>query len=283
MLLISKIKQLVQGLLNYVRTDSNSLPETQTFLYQMFWGVKDGSFDFYQQARSLFLRGNESPRKISVLFEYPKDKAHFPCIVIREPKKVGKFNPFGGVGVDETFGVEKYTREGFTNITSSSVDIMCISDNFLESILIAEVLYALLEGGRNTLESEFTNFDFSLNEIIAENQLFPTPIIIKNISITVEEENRYSSLLMGDYIHKFIFDAPEVMCPYECQGGDDPDEPVEIVSYFEFAYPYVWLDKKTNTGEQKILSNTDWKLEIGETEIGFDLPPYQWGEGSEKH
>lgn len=273
MILIARIRQLVQGLLDFVQRDCDSLPESQTFLYQMFWGLKDGSFDFYNQARELFLRRNTSPRKISVLMEYPKDKAHFPCIVVREPRKSPKITPFGGVGDQEMFGVAQYQREPFTTITSSNVDLMCISDNFLESVLMGEALYALFEGARNTFEQEFVNFDFSMSEIIVENQLFPVPVVIKNINITVDEECRFASILIeGEESVSGIKFTPEVQCPFNCPGEvEEPDDDDDGL-YFEFAYPYVWLRKSDNSAEQEILSNTDWKLEIGETHIGGNLP-----------
>lgn len=277
MILIARIRQLVQSLLDYIQQDCDSLPESQTFLYQMFWGLRDGSFDFYNQARSIFLRRNISPRKVSVLMEYPKDKAHFPCIVVREPRKTPKFTPLGGIGSQESFGIPEYQREPFTTITSSNVDLMCISDNFLESVLIGETLYALFEGARNTFEQEFVNFDFSMNEVIAENQLFPTPIIIKNINVNVDEESRFASILhTNNGLLRGIRFIPEPQCPYNCQNTevDEPEDGLEIGPYFEFAYPYVWLRKEDNKGEQEVLSSTDWKLYVGQTYIGGNLPAY---------
>ena len=275
MILIARIRQFVQSLLDYVQEDFNSLPETQSFLYQMFWGIQDGSFNFYNQARDIFLRKNTSPRKITVLMEYPKDKAHFPCVVVREPQKSPKLTPLGGIGGgNDTFGIPDYEREGFTNITSSKVDLMCVSDNFLESILIGEVLYTLMEGARNTLEQEFVNFDFSMSEIIVENQLFPTPIVIKNISIMLDEENRFASIVKNtNRLVRGIRFEPEVQCPYNCSGSEveEPDDGDNGL-YFEFAYPYVWLRKSDNKAEQEVLSNTDWKLYIGCTQIGGNTP-----------
>ena len=273
MILIARIRQLVQSLLDYVQRDCDSLPESQTFLYQMFWGLKDGSFDFYNQARELFLRRNTSPRKMTVLMEYPKDKAHFPCVVVREPRKSPKITPLGGIGDQEMFGVAQYQREPFTTITSSNVDLMCISDNFLESVLMGEALYALFEGARNTFEQEFLNFDFSMSEIIVENQLFPTPIVIKNINITVDEECRFASILMsGNGDVRGVKFTPEPQCPFNCPGEVEEPDDDDNGLYFEFAYPYVWLRKNDNSAEQEILSNTDWELKIGETHIGGDLP-----------
>lgn len=207
MIVIARFKQIIEGLLDYVQKDFTGVPEQETLLYQMFYGVKDGGFDFYRQAKLLFTRNNDSPRKLSVRMEYPKDKANMPCIIIREPSRSSLIpDTLGGIGnfPDDNFGSSGYEREGYTHFSSSNFSLMCFSDNMLESILIGEVIYALLMGVRNTLEQEFTNFDFSMSELIAENSLFPTPILIKNIEIKVDEEQKYPSIIRPEYVKKFI-------------------------------------------------------------------------------
>lgn len=260
MILIARIKQIVDGLIAYIQYDYESVPETQTFLYHMFYGTRDGQFDFYEQAKALFLRKNTNPRKIQVKMEYPKDKSHMPCIIVREPgRSTDKSAPLGGYGapVLDTFGVPEYEREGFRQPALSRIDLMCFSDNMLESILIGEVLYALLIGARNTFEEEFAYFDFSTNELIAENSLFPQPILIKNVSIEVEDIGDYASIVRPEIVRRFVIeDAIPV-------GSDPSWNPPPIDKYFEFSHPYVWLDQLTNNGENTIYSNTDWVLQTG--------------------
>ena len=226
----------------------------------MFYGTRDGQFDFYEQAKALFLRKNTNPRKIQVKMEYPKDKSHMPCIIVREPgRSTDKPAPLGGYGapVLDTFGVPEYEREGFRQPALSRIDLMCFSDNMLESILIGEVLYALLIGARNTFEEEFAYFDFSTNELIAENSLFPQPILIKNVSIEVEDIGDYASIVRPEIVRRFVIeDAIPV-------GSDPSWNPPPIDKYFEFSHPYVWLDQLTNNGENTIYSNTDWVLQTG--------------------
>lgn len=266
MILIARIKQIVDGLLNYIQYDFESVPENETFLYHMFYGTRDGSFDFYEQAKSIFLRKNTNPRKIQVKMEYPKDKSHMPCIIVREPgRSTDKPAPLGGYGVPtlDQFGAEQYEREGFRQPALAKIDLMCFSDNMLESILIGEVLYALLIGARNTFEEEFAYFDFSTDELIAQNDLFPQPIIIKNVVIEVEDIGNYASIIRPEMVRRFIIeDAIPV--------GSDPNwNPPPIDKYFEFSHPYVWLDELTSNGENTIYSNTDWVLTIGDELFKF--------------
>lgn len=260
MILVAKIKRLVLGLIDYIQQDYNSgIPETQTFLYQMFWGVRDGSFDFYEQAKKIFLRTNDSPRRIAVTMEYPKDKTFLPCVVVREPSKQPPQNsPFGGVGSsDGSFGIPGYEREAFTTFSESKVNLMCFSDNTMESLLIGEVLYALLQGSRNLFEQEFTNFSFSTSELVAENNLFPLPIIIKTVTISITDNEDYASLIRKNLISCLKFDSPVVV------NDAERPEPEPISKYFVFENPYLWLDSLVADGQMGVLSNTDWVLEYG--------------------
>mgnify|MGYP000757223085 FL=1 len=266
MILIARIKQIVDGLLQYIQYDYESVPEHETFLYHMFYGTRDGSFDFYEQAKKLFLRTNTSPRKIQVKMEYPKDKSQLPCIIVREPgRSTDKPAPLGGYGapVLDTFGGTEYEREGFRQPALSKIDLMCFSENMLESILMGEVIYALLIGARNTFEEEFAYFDFSTNELIAENALFPQPILVKNVSIEVEDIGDYASIIRPEIVRRFIIeDAIPV-------GSDPGWVPPPLDKYFEFSNPYVWLDSLLATGENTIYSNTDWVLSVGDELFKF--------------
>lgn len=273
MILIARIKQIVDGLLSYIQYDYDSVPEYETFLYHTFYGVKDGQFDFYEQAKKIFLRTASSPRKIQVKMDYPKDKSHLPCIIIREPgRSADKPAPLGGYGDVPTldiYGGQEYEREGFRNPYVSNIDLMCFSDNMLESILIGEVLYSLLLGARNTFEEEFLSFEFNTNELVAENSLFPQPILIKNIQVTVSDMDRYPSIIRPEIVRRFVIeDAIPV--------GSDPNwTPPPLDKYFRFAHPYVWLDDITLQAENTIWSNTDWQLSIGDELFSFGSS-YVW-------
>ena len=272
MITVARIKQIVDGLLAYVEADYNSVPENQTLLYHMFYGIKDGRFDFYEQAKEIFLRKNTNPRKIETRMEYPKDKSHMPCIIIREPgKSQGEVRPLGGFGVPplDEFGEPNYKREGFIESYISSINLMCFSDNMLESTLIGEVLYTLLVGARNTLEAEFEKFSFQAQELIAENSLFPTPILIKNIVLEIEDVATYASIIRPELITHFIIeDAIPV--------GSDPNwEPPAIEPYFVFTHPYVWLDE-VGEGENTIYSNTDWILSVTDDDLFKFGSGYVW-------
>lgn len=85
MIEIVKVKQFIVSILNYIPEDYrlHQGDEQNTFLYRLLNGMKEGNFDFYDQAKKLFLRGMTNPRNLRVLFEFPKDNTGLPAYVIR--------------------------------------------------------------------------------------------------------------------------------------------------------------------------------------------------------
>ena len=57
MIQIVKIKKIVESCLEYVQTDFESKNnEKDSFLYKVLGDTQDGSYNFYEQAKNLFLR-----------------------------------------------------------------------------------------------------------------------------------------------------------------------------------------------------------------------------------
>lgn len=63
MIEIVKVKQFIVSILNYIPEDYrlHQGDEQNTFLYRLLNGMKEGNFDFYDQAKKLFLRGMTNP------------------------------------------------------------------------------------------------------------------------------------------------------------------------------------------------------------------------------
>lgn len=205
MLQIVRMKDILNQLLEYIPIDYENYKddETKTFLYQILYGTKDGSFDFYEQAKKMFLRTNEDPRKIQVRIEFPKDKTSLPCYVIREPGKnsgmaqsIGKLTgmmmPNGGFEVRDS--------------RAYNFDVMCLADNILESILMSEILYALMLGAYNVLSTMFYKIDFNMTELIAEQDLMPLPIFFRSLRIDLASDELVPTLVDEGLLNKLIFE-----------------------------------------------------------------------------
>ena len=201
MLQIVKIKKIIESCLEYVQTDFESKNnEKDSFLYKVLGDTQDGSYNFYEQAKNLFLRKETNPNNIKVLLEYPKDRAGLPSYVIREPgKKSGIANSIGKI---ESFmgGVPMYrdTRQ-------YGLEIMCFSVNMNESILMSEILYALLLGSWDILASQFLKIEFTMKELMMQNNLMPTPIFIRSIGLDLSSEEIVPGLVDTSLLGKIIF------------------------------------------------------------------------------
>lgn len=194
MIEIVRIKDFANQLLEYIPNDikNHEQDEENTFLYRMFYGCKDGNFDFYKQAKSLFLRDQTNPRKIEVRMEFPKDKTSLPCYVIREPgKDKGPANTIGKMtGV--MYPGESWEIRDNRHFT---FEIMCLSDNFLESIIMSETLYALFLAGYNVLANTYTSIELSNSEVIPQLDLMPLPIFIRSLRLDLSVDFYIGSLV----------------------------------------------------------------------------------------
>lgn len=205
MLQIIEIKKLVVGLLEYVRLDFEKYKddETKTFLYKVLGEIKDGRFDFFEQSKSLFSRDINSPRGLRVLLEFPKDKSPLPCYVIREPgKREGPANSIGKI----TGSFYENGAMQYRDSRQYAFDIMCLTDNMLESITMSEVLYAMLLGVYDSLADRYNTISFDMKELMAQNDLIPTPIFVRSIGLDLSSEEYVPGLVDMELLGKVSFE-----------------------------------------------------------------------------
>ena len=71
---------------------------------------------------------------------------------------------------------------------------------------MSEVLYALLLAAYDILASQFETIDFTIRELMAENEIMPMPIFIKSVSLSVSMNNIVPGLLKEDLLKKVLFE-----------------------------------------------------------------------------
>jgi hypothetical protein len=208
---VVKLKKIVDALIEFVRTDYETKfaldKEEDTFLYKALYGNVDGDYDFYTQAKAIFLRTAESPRKIRTSLMFNKDIKGHPCIHVREPAKgKGSFNSIGGgLGGNFIENSDGGLDDLYRDTKRGNYELMITSDNALDTTLICEVLQALLIGAYETLNEMFSTFDFSTKELMMENNLVPIQLYVKAITIDVQQENFIPSILTNDEASQINF------------------------------------------------------------------------------
>lgn len=211
MLQIVKIKNIITRLLIFVQEDYKNHPEEETFLYKVFHDTKEGNFDFYEQGKKLFLRQESNPRNLRVSLEFPKDKTSLPSFVVREPsKRESPFNSIGKLNGD----FDPYNKMEIRDSRSYEFEIMCVSDNFLESLLMSEILYSLLLASYNLLSTSYQSISFSMKEVMVETSLIPTPFFLRGISIALASDEEVPTIENIPLLGKVMFADAGLMAYY---------------------------------------------------------------------
>lgn len=216
MLQITQIKAIITRLLIFVQEDYKNNTEENTFLYKTFYGVKDGNFDFYEQGKKLFLRNDSNPRNLRVLLEFPKDKTKTPAYVIREPsKRTSEFNSIGKLTGQFDHTGKMILRDS----RNYEFEVMCVSDNFLESILMSEILYSLLLGSYNILSQSFQSISFSMKEVMINADVIPLPFFLRSIGLNLTSDEHVPTIEEMPLLKKVLFADAGLMSTLESSGN----------------------------------------------------------------
>lgn len=216
MLQITQIKAIITRLLIFVQEDYKNNTEEDTFLYKTFYGVKDGNFDFYEQGKKLFLRNDSNPRNLRVLLEFPKDKTKTPAYVVREPsKRTSEFNSIGKLTGQFDHTGKMILRDS----RNYEFEVMCVSDNFLESILMSEILYSLLLGSYNILSQSFQSISFSMKEVMINADVIPLPFFLRSIGLNLTSDEHVPTIEEMPLLKKVLFADAGLMSILESSGN----------------------------------------------------------------
>lgn len=216
MLQITQIKAIITRLLIFIQEDYKNNVEEDTFLYKTFYGVKDGNFDFYEQGKKLFLRNDSNPRNLRVLLEFPKDKTKTPAYVVREPsKRTSEFNSIGKLTGQFDHTGKMILRDS----RNYEFEVMCVSDNFLESILMSEILYSLLLGSYNILSQSFQSILFSMKEVMINADVIPLPFFLRSIGLNLTSDEHVPTIEEMPLLKKVLFADAGLMSTLESSGN----------------------------------------------------------------
>lgn len=216
MLQITQIKAIITRLLIFIQEDYKNNVEEDTFLHKTFYGVKDGNFDFYEQGKKLFLRNDSNPRNLRVLLEFPKDKTKIPAYVVREPsKRTSEFNSIGKLTGQFDHTGKMILRDS----RNYEFEVMCVSDNFLESILMSEILYSLLLGSYNILSQSFQSISFSMKEVMINADVIPLPFFLRSIGLNLTSDEHVPTIEEMPLLKKVLFADAGLMSTLESSGN----------------------------------------------------------------
>lgn len=209
------LKKIVDSLIEYIRADYNnnviSGTPQESFLARALDDPRyvDADYNLFEQAKAIFLRGQTSSRNVKTGLMFPKDVKPTPHIHVREPSKVnGDFNSIGGgLGSGSSFNTDGRLIEEYRDTKRASYEIVVTSDNPLDTILIAEVMYSLLLSAHDTMNSLFATHNYSMRELIMNNNVRTPHLYVRAISIDVRIENNIPALADKTLLGKVVFNG----------------------------------------------------------------------------
>jgi len=213
---ILKIKKVVDLMLEFIKTDyENQTDKNNSFLYRVIGGNQDNGYDFYEQAVSIFTRGENNSRQIETRLGFDPNRAQIPTIHIRQPSKMkGKSDGIGFISediyVNEDSTISSQGRKSY----SSKYELMITAGKTLEVIIITEIIEAAMLSTYESLtglDGWIDLIDFETKEMIINNEGLAAPLFATSIGINTSFENLVPKLYTEDNIASIQFNKPELL------------------------------------------------------------------------
>lgn len=203
-----KILEIIETSLKVIETNYNeTLDKEKTLLYRIFGLNQTGKYNFYEQAKDIFLRDNNHPRKIETRMMFDAQRANLPTIHISMPSES---NGEDGIGVDEGYqesivdNENKTITKTYTRVFDAQYNAIITSDNSLEVLCIYHLLKSTLIGIFDNIEFQgIRNPKLSGQDLQINSDIVPPHIFTRGIGIHCFYEQTVPSLQKEDFIKGF--------------------------------------------------------------------------------
>lgn len=203
-----KIVEVIEVALKTVEYDfNNEADEEKTLLYRIFGENQMGKFNFFKEAKDLFLRGNEHPRKIETRMMFDAQRAALPTIHISMPSDSPGAD---GIGVDQGYQenivdqVQQEVIPVYTRMFDATYHAIITSDNSLEVLLIYHLLRSVLIGIFDQIEfNGIMNPKLSGQDLNIQGDLVPPHIFARGIGISCSYEITVPSINKEKFVNSF--------------------------------------------------------------------------------
>lgn len=190
-----KIFQVISGCFDAVKADFHAHSnEKDTILYQYFGElpVFEGKFNWWENAKDLFLREYDHPRRIETEMYFNGERAKMPTVHITLPQETAGPD---GIGVDTGYQPEIWDDSSLeyaytnTRMFDTQYHAIITSDNTLE----VQLIYHLVRGMLITLLKDIDlsgmrNPKLSGQDLQINTDLVPEHIFMRGIGINFQYE-----------------------------------------------------------------------------------------------
>jgi len=198
-----ELLKLIEALLKYVELDfNNATDEQNTFLYRVFKDNNIGRYNFFEQAKDIFLRDKGHPRKIETRIMFDAQRAQLPTIHISLP---GESTENNGIGMDEGYQEHFYDENtrtiSYTRGFNAQYSCIVTSDNALEVLTVYYVLKNILIAATDNAEFRgLRNVQIGGNDLQINSDIVPPHIFTRGINISVFYEQTIPSLRKDEIV-----------------------------------------------------------------------------------
>ena len=179
------------------------------YITEMFGAVgSSGDFNPLVEAQAFFSSSN-NPIKVKIGITI--STADLPAAHIYLPRTDTSFQ---GVGNSPAYFVDNNLQieEEDETYNHAVYSIMIVGDNSDKVVLIHSVLYFMLLKNISNLESDgFMNIKLSANDLITEQNLIPSTIYARNISLTFDYSLTSINMMMQPQGSSLIVDRPNLV------------------------------------------------------------------------
>jgi hypothetical protein len=195
---IVKIKDIVEGLLDWVRDDlvANVATPESSWLYLEFNELTIDDTNFYTQLKKLIETGDDDRRKLEVRLMFDRDRANLPTFHIHYPSEDGRSGDntlntgFLRVETIGTDNVPIYSRSFI-----GQYELIITGGNSLDVVMLYEFLDGLLIAAADTLAYYFDKFEFSGKQLMANQDIIPYLTFYRAIGLSLQSKKIVRSLI----------------------------------------------------------------------------------------
>jgi hypothetical protein len=222
----------VNLLLRAIREDYNARilanQENRSMLYLLFNGTTLGTYNFYENAKSLIVTTPQNPRHVECKLAFDSGDAKYPQIYITLPAESDRNNSVGfGEGnfpeiifTDIDAGTTEYKRT-YSRRWNATYNVVVISDNKNEANILFHLVKSMMVIGQMHLQAKgLENLKIGGSDLTFKDRI-PDRTFVKSITLNFEYEDVIPELSINDVISKMLL-------YWRMEGAEEFNGPIQI-------------------------------------------------------
>lgn len=208
-----KLYKIIKQMIELVKTDYNQNSDKKnTILYNLFAideytgeAIQIERFNYFEQAKSLFLKDIKDTRVVSLNVGFNIEKASFPCLHVMMPSETPINAP---IGMNSGYVENEQNQEFFVSDSFANYNVLITSDNMGEVIILYHFLKALFLVFQPNLENDgFQNLKFGGTDLQLNQDFVPPNIFFRNFTLNFTFDYSVKSLYQNKTIKKIFINS----------------------------------------------------------------------------